>query len=382
MAVPHNVQLLMDLSSHLVHDLRTPVNAIMGYAGLLIEDAPDDAELRRRAEPVRAIGERLNTLIGGLPRTGPFPAGWVQSLDAPLAQLEQALVTLKDWPGAAQDDVRTIETARDRLLALLASLSEVATPVASVEAKRPTALPAAPQPAAGGASTILVVDDNEMNRNMLSRRLQQLGHQVEQAGDGDTALRMLRRRSYDLLLLDIIMPGLDGYEVLEVLRSDPELSALPVLVISALTEMASVARCIELGAVDFLPKHVDTVVLRARVSRSIEQKCTRDRERSYLNDVAVLTAAAASVRDGLAVDETAIGQVAGRGDDLGELARAFGRMVQEINQREAALRAQLAEVQRLEVDATSRAQAVSEITDSEYFQQLRAKAQLLRQRNV
>jgi HAMP domain-containing protein len=122
------------------------------------------------------------------------------------------------------------------------------------------------------------------------------------------------------------------------------------------------------------------VVLRARVSRSIEQKRARDRELGYLDDVTVLTAAAASVRDGVPVDEAAIGQVAGRDDDLGELARAFGRMVQEITQREAALRAQLAEIQRLEVDTASRAQAVSEITDSEYFQQLRAKAQTLRQR--
>jgi PleD family two-component response regulator len=152
------------------------------------------------------------------------------------------------------------------------------------------------------------------------------------------------------------------------------------LVISALTEMDSVARCINLGAVDFLPKNVDPVVLRARVRRSVEQKRTRDRELTYLKDVTTLTAAAASVRDGQAADEDAIASVSARSDDLGELARAFGRMVQEITQREAALRAQLAEIQRLDVDAASRSQAVTEITESEYFQQLRAKAQALRKR--
>ena len=370
---------LRELSSHLVHDLRTPVNAILGYAGLLMEDAPDDAELHRRAEPVRACGERLNALIGSLPRSGAFPDGWLASLDAPLAQLDQALSDLKDWPDAAQDDVHNIETARDRLLVLLAGLSDdTPPPDLTVPAPAVTA-PAAPRPAQGG-SAILVVDDNDLNRDLLGRRLQQLGHQVDQAGDGDTALRMLSRQPYDLLLLDIIMPGLDGYQVLEYLRADAELCTLPVLVISALTEMDSVARCIELGAVDFLPKNVDPVVLRARVSRSIEQKRARDRELSYLKDVTALTAAAASVRDGLAVDEDAIGHVSTRSDDLGELARAFGRMVQEINQREAALRAQLAEIQRLDVDAASRAQSVAEITESEYFQQLRAKAQALRKR--
>ena len=188
------------------------------------------------------------------------------------------------------------------------------------------------------------------------------------------------RRPYDVLLLDIIMPGVDGYQVLEYLQRDAELATVPVLVISSLTEMHSVARCIKLGAVDFLPKNVDSVVLQARVSRSIQQKRARDREIRYLKDVTALTAAAASVRDGLPVDQDAIGHVVRRGDDLGELARAFSRMIDEINQREAALRAQLAEIQRLDVDAASRSQAVTEITESEYFQQLRAKVTALRQR--
>jgi len=164
-----------------------------------------------------------------------------------------------------------IETARGRLIALLARLAVNEDPTATDSAPAPSRpLPEAVVRAAGGAA-ILVVDDNDLNRDLLSRRLQQLGHQVDEVGDGDTALRMLRRRPYDLLLLDIIMPGLDGFQVLELLQADAELAALPVLVISALTEMDSVARCIELGAVDFLPKNVDPVVLRARVHRSLEQ---------------------------------------------------------------------------------------------------------------
>ena len=368
------------LSSQLVHDLRTPVNAILGYAGLMIEDAPDDAELHRRVSPVRQHGEQLNDLIGGLPRSGAFPLGWLDSIQPPLADLTQALAELKAWPQAPADDVARIETARDRLLALL-TLLNADKPQSAPDGQRPE-MGHAPEraPATDDAGLILVVDDNDLNRDLLSRRLLQLGHEVDQAGDGDTALRMLRRRPYDVVLLDIIMPGLDGYQVLERLQGDAELASVPVLVISALTEMDSVARCIKLGAVDFLPKNVDPVVLQARVSRSIQQKRARDREVRYLKDVTSLTVAAASVRDGLPVDQAAIGLVAQRGDDLGELARAFGRMVDQINQREAALRMQLAEIQRLDVDAVSRSQAVAEITDSEYFQQLRAKALALRKR--
>jgi len=370
----------VQLSAHLVHDLRTPINAILGYSSLLIEDTPDDAELHRRVEPVRRSGESLNDLIGALPRSGPLPADWLAAMQEPLAQLETGIADLRSWDGAPQEDVDHIETARGRLIALLARLAVNEDPTATDSVPAPSQpLPAAVLHAGGGAA-ILVVDDNDLNRDLLSRRLQQLGHQVDEVGDGDTALRMLRRRPYDLLLLDIIMPGLDGFQVLELLQADAELAALPVLVISALTEMDSVARCIELGAVDFLPKNVDPVVLRARVHRSLEQKRARDRETGYLKDVAQLTAAAASVRDAQPVDAAAVDRVGERGDDLGELARAFGRMVQEINQREAALRAQLAEIHRLEVDAVSRSQAVAEITESEYFQDLRAKARALRER--
>lgn len=371
--------LTVQLSSHLLHDLRTPVNAILGYANLLVEDAPQDAELQRRVAPVREAGQCVNDLIGALPNTGRFPAEWLDSTRAALDMLESGIAGLRSWAGAPQDDVGHIETARGRLLAMLARLAANEDPTVSEAAPPPQPLPEAVTPTLTGSS-ILVVDDNDLNRDLLSRRLRQLGHEVDQVGDGDTALRMLRRNAYDLLLLDIIMPGLDGYQVLELLQADADLSAVPVLVISALTEMDSVARCIELGAVDFLPKNVNPVVLRARVSRSLEQKRARDRETSYLRDVTRLTAAAARVRDGQPVDEAAVEHVSQRNDDLGELARAFNRMVQEINQREAALRAQLAEVHRLEVDAVSRSKAVAEITESDYFRDLRAKARALRER--
>jgi sigma-B regulation protein RsbU (phosphoserine phosphatase) len=126
---------------------------------------------------------------------------------------------------------------------------------------------------------LLVVDDNEMNRDMLARRLRKLGHDVAMAPDGPTALALAAERAFDLILLDIMMPGMDGYQVLERLKSDEGLRHVPVVMVSAVGETESVVRCIELGAEDYLPKPFNPVVLRARVNASLAQKRLRDEER-------------------------------------------------------------------------------------------------------
>src|SRR3712207_2236073 len=102
---------------------------------------------------------------------------------------------------------------------------------------------------------ILVVDDNRMNRIKLSRSLEQQGHSVEVAENGRRALEMLRERPFDLVLLDIIMPEMDGYQVLERIKRDSRLQSIPVIVISAVDETESAVRCIEMGAEDYLPKN-------------------------------------------------------------------------------------------------------------------------------
>jgi phosphoserine phosphatase RsbU/P len=130
---------------------------------------------------------------------------------------------------------------------------------------------------------ILVVDDHELNRNMLARRLRRLGHEVETAGDGHEALAALRDGNgrFDLLLLDIMMPGLDGYEVLRRMKSDEALRDLPVIVISALHETDAVVRCIELGADDHLAKPFNPVLLQARIGACLEKKRLRDLEKRH-----------------------------------------------------------------------------------------------------
>src|SRR6185295_3398345 len=133
----------------------------------------------------------------------------------------------------------------------------------------------------GETGRLLVVDDVEMNRDLLTRRLQQQGHTVSAAENGRRALEMIRAADYDLVLLDIMMPEMDGYQVLEEMRNDAALKHIPVIMISAVSEMESVVKCIELGATDYLPKPFNTVLLKARVGATLEKKRLRDKERLY-----------------------------------------------------------------------------------------------------
>ena len=129
---------------------------------------------------------------------------------------------------------------------------------------------------------ILVVDDNEDNRFTLVRRLKRLGYQKpEIAIHGRDALEMMQAQPFDLVLLDIMMPEMDGYEVLETVKRDMRLRHIPIIMISAADQLESVVKCIELGAEDFLPKPFNATLLRARVSASLEKKALRDQEEAY-----------------------------------------------------------------------------------------------------
>ena len=133
---------------------------------------------------------------------------------------------------------------------------------------------------------LLVVDDNKVNRILLSRGLEKYGHTVEVAEDGRQALEMLRHGSYDLVLLDIEMPEMNGYQVLEACLQDNELRDLPVIMTSSLDEIDSVVKCVELGAEDYLNKPVNPVLLRARVNASLEKKRLRDEQRKLIRTFA------------------------------------------------------------------------------------------------
>jgi len=126
------------------------------------------------------------------------------------------------------------------------------------------------------AARLLVVDDNKVNRLLLTRSLELQGHHVATAENGRVALEMLRREAFDLMLLDMEMPEMDGFQVLEQLFKDLQLRDLPVIVTSSLEGVASVVRCIELGAQDYLNKPVNPVLLKARIGASLEKKRLQD----------------------------------------------------------------------------------------------------------
>ncbi|HXX83958.1 MAG TPA: adenylate/guanylate cyclase domain-containing protein [Casimicrobiaceae bacterium] len=133
-----------------------------------------------------------------------------------------------------------------------------------------------------GSARVLVVDDNKVNRLLLARNLELMGHKVASAENGRVALEMLRREPFDILLLDIEMPEMDGFQVLEQLVSDLQLRDLPVIVTSSLEGLDNVVRCIELGAEDYLPKPVNPMLLKARIGASLEKKRLRDQQKELV----------------------------------------------------------------------------------------------------
>lgn len=225
---------------------------------------------------------------------------------------------------------------------------------------------------------ILVVDDSRTNRSLLSKRLEQQGYQTDSADDGQQALDKLTLAAFDLVLLDVMMPVLDGYEVLKRMKASEGLRDIPVIMISAADEIDSVAKGIELGAEDYLPKPFDPTLLKARITASLEKKRLRDVEIQYLQQVKRVTEAAAEVEAGTFNPET-LNDVAGRNDALGQLARMFKRMAQEVRAREERLKQQV-EFLTIKIDEDKKSAQVAEITESDYFQNLQKEASRLRAR--
>jgi adenylate cyclase len=231
------------------HDLRTPINAIKGYGEMLREDAADGGADALVADLDKMLGE-ATLLLGRIDGLVTFSGREAAPTDGP-------------DPAAAETNAST---------KMVESLLKSVRPISAKEADL-----AAMQP-----SRILVVDDNRSNRDLLSRRLQRQGHTVLQAEDGTIALALVEKEPLDLVLLDLMMPGISGYDVLALLKADKRFREIPVIMISALTELDSIVRCIEAGADDYLAKPFDPTLLRARVGSSLEKKHLRDREREMV----------------------------------------------------------------------------------------------------
>lgn len=242
--------------SHLRHDLRTPLNQIIGYSELLLEEtgdaghsnyAPDLETIRGAAKTLlNLINDNLTderiTLTGEIVEQGPVTAA---PFAVPAAGAQPSASTVPPPPPAsATDEPRATITGR-----------------------------------------ILVVDDIPGNRDMLARQLARQGHSAATAEHGRAALDQLRAAPFDLVLLDMMMPVLDGYGTLLELKNDPALRHLPVIMISALDELGSVVRCIELGAEDYLPKPFNPTLLRARIGAALEKKRLRDTEQLHVRTI-------------------------------------------------------------------------------------------------
>ena len=151
------------------------------------------------------------------------------------------------------------------------------------------------------AAHLLIVDDNKVNRLLLARNVELQGHRSSSAENGRIALDMLRRESFDLLLLDIEMPVMDGFEVLEQLKADLKLRDVPVLVTSSLEGLTNIVRCIELGAEDYLSKPINPVLLKARIGASLEKKRLRDQMRDMVRRFATAEVAQDLQQSGFAL---------------------------------------------------------------------------------
>jgi len=151
------------------------------------------------------------------------------------------------------------------------------------------------------SARLLIVDDNKVNRLLLSRSVELLGHRIALAENGRIALDKLRKEPFDLLLLDIEMPELDGFAVLEQLKVDPKLRDVPVIVTSSVEGLDNIIRCIELGAEDYLPKPVNQVLLKARIGAGLEKKRLRDQQKALVQRFATSEVAEDLLQSGFAL---------------------------------------------------------------------------------
>jgi len=228
------------LPSGLLHEMRTPLNHIIGYSELLIDQAQDDGNeaLVPDMKRVRAAGGQLLALIND--KFAPMMSAEVISSPLPHGrEIEPALVEL-----------RIDRSADDQ------------TP-----------------------GRLLVVDDDATNRDVLARRLERQGYSVTKAENGLLALEIMRVSTFDLVLLDIMMPEMDGLEVLKRLKSDDQLKHIPIIMISAMSELDSAVQCIEMGAEDYLPKPFDPTLLKARTVACLERKRAHDRENRFTEEL-------------------------------------------------------------------------------------------------
>ena len=289
--------------AHLRHALRTPLNQIIGYTEILIESAQEKntTGLLLDLKKIHSAGGQLLAVLNDTLALWKIECGkfdlrhmrheMIPPLNAVLgfSALSVADPAITRIPGLSDDLAKIREAARN-----LFNLIEGATVLPNSLRHSSRQIPplalnpsASDEPIAAEKSPhpntrVLIVDDDAINRELLARRLQKMGYKTRQAETGYHALDELKQRPFDLVLLDIMMPELDGYATLEHIKTDPSLRHLPVIMLTALAGVESTARCIEAGAEDYIPKPFNSVILRARITATLEKKRLRDQEQAAL----------------------------------------------------------------------------------------------------
>lgn len=322
-----------DPLANLRHDLCTPINQILGYSELLEEvladgDAADPADLRKIQQAARTM----------------------------LAMVRTRLTDAVLDPTAAVAAIPVEVIGAD---------TQTPTPRQELRAIRP--------------GRILAVDDDPLNLDLLAQRLSRQGHVVCTAIDGEDALQRAKERPFDLVLLDVMMPKLDGYGTLARLKADEQLRSIPVIMISALDELSSVVRCIEAGAEDYLPKPFNPTLLRARIAACLEKKALHDQELGLYNSL---------VQSQRQLDReliTAHRFVAGldsatRSDpQFQPLLAAFARMTSAVSRREIDLRATISDLE-IQINRQALTSQVKTIVADPTFSALSERAKAMRAR--
>ena len=297
--------------SRIRHDLRNPLSEILGFSEILQEEAVERG-LQPMLPGLGAIHQTASRIFAEVnhwltPNTLGQTMESFQELEHTIQTLSARIISTAESLSEKCDDLKnnwvgddllriggsarrlrdTAPVMLGELAAFFAGREKLQDAAAAEAAGCDTAIQANRMPGVeverGSASgSLLIVDDNEANRALLARHLRRQGYTVSLGENGRQALEKLRSRAFDLVLLDVIMPEMSGYQVLETMKKDPLLRHIPVIMISALDDIEMLARCIQRGAEDYLSKPFDAVLLQARIGSSLEKKRLHDQEqRTY-----------------------------------------------------------------------------------------------------
>ena len=310
-AIPQENQIRQSILAYLRHELRTPINAVNGYSEILLEELADieqqkgQGELREIAACGQEILNSIDIILNPASSTSEdlileiarYKEEIRAELKPPLNKISnycQLLFQELNSP-EMRSDLNKIITAAEELGEMIENITTLAqdnlqeaVSETNVEPQtlEETEIQLSRNPKQNfGSSHILVVDDNPNNRDLLCRQLKKHDYKVATSVDGEQALEMLTRYDYDLIILDVLMPKMNGYEVLKHLKANPAWRNIPTIVLSSVGELDSAVKCIEMGAVDYLPKPCNSVLLQARIGACLEKKHLRDREIIYINQL-------------------------------------------------------------------------------------------------